>query len=322
MHRAALRKRMAMMIAVLAGAWSLCAAERSFTVEGRLVPGAQASVTLAGATTPYSNSTLTSPGGHFRFRKIEAGTYTLSAFVPARGEVRQTVVVTPSTADKRGRIRVEILMEGPQVRMDDMGEVSVRFLSIPDRAKREYERASDSLKDRDVKGAEAHLRKAVEIAPHYAEAWNYLGTIAYQTQRYPMAEQMFRRSLKEDENLYEPLVNLGGVLISLERFQEAEGYNRHAVLQQPNDALAHSQLGLNLLGLEKLDEAEKHLRKAIELDPAHFSHPQLLLAEVLLRRRDQIAAAAVLQQFLEYHPDNPSAPLLREQIAKLGNTGP
>lgn len=309
-------------LAMLFAGPALYAAGKTFTVEGRLLPGAQASVTLDGATTPYNNSTLTTASGQFRFRKIEAGTYTLSVFVPARGEVRRTVVVTPSTADARGRVRVEIAMEGPQLRLEDTGKVSLRALSIPDRAKREYERAAGSLKTRDVESAEAHLRKAVEIAPHYAEAWNYLGAIAYQTQRYPLAEQLFRRSLEEDGTLYAPLVNLGGVLLTLGRLKEAEGYNRHAVLREPGDALAYSQLGMNLLSLDRLDEAEKHLRTAIELDPAHFSHPQLTLADVLLRKGEIREVATLLEQFLKYHPDHPAASQIREQMDKLAPASP
>lgn len=299
----------------------LSAAEKTFTVQGRLLPKAQASVTLAGATTPYNNSTLTTASGEFRFRKIEAGTYTLSAFVPARGEIRQTIVVSPSTADRRNRVRIEIAMEGPQLRREDVGKVSVRSLSIPEGAMREYERAANSLKKRDVEAAEAHLHKAVEIAPHYAEAWNYLGTLAYQTQRYPLAEEMFRRSLEEDNTLYAPLVNLGGVLITLGRLKEAEGYNRHAVLREPGDALAYSQLGMNLLDLDRLDEAEKYLRTAIELDPAHFSHPQLVLADVLARKGKFEEIPAVLEHFLKYHPDHPAASQIREQIEKLVSAG-
>jgi Tfp pilus assembly protein PilF len=61
--------------------------------------------------------------------------------------------------------------------------------------------------------------------------------------------------------------------------------------------------------------AEKYLRKAVEIDPAHFSHPQLLLAEIHLRRGNPDAAADVLEDFLKRHPDWPHATALREKIA-------
>lgn len=296
---------------------SLGLAQQPLTLEGRFTPPAVGSISLHGATTPFATSTLSHANGSFRFRRVDPGTYTLNVFVPGRGEVRQTVVVTPSNADPKGRVHVSVAMEEAPIEREGALGVSMRALSVPGKAKREYAEAQKKLARRDIAGAEEHLRKAVEIAPQYAEAWNYMGTIAYQTQRYPQAETLFRRSLEADANLYAPLVNLGGVLINLMQFEEAATYNKHAVLRQPHDALAHSQLGMTLLQLGQLREAEKHLREAIRLDPAHFSYPQMHLAEVLLRQGYRGEAADVLEQFLRQYPDHESADAIRGKIAQL-----
>jgi tetratricopeptide (TPR) repeat protein len=300
----------------------LFAPQETFTLEGRFRPPAQGSVVIYGATTPFTESTLSDPGGRFRFRKLEAGTYTLTVFVPGRGETRQTVVVTPSTADNRRRVIVEMEMDDARLRREEAIGVSFRALSIPNEARREYQEAQKHLSRRDVDTAEKLLLKAVEIAPNFGEAWNNLGTLAYQTQRFERAEEMFRRALDTDDTLYAPLVNLGGVLLNLMKLEEAEPFNRHAVLKQPADALAHSQLGMNLLGLGRLDQAEKHLREAIRLDPAHFSEPHLHLAEVLWRKNDRRGAADVLERFLVQHPDHPAAAPLREKIAEIRAQNP
>ncbi len=292
-------------------------AQKTLTLEGRFTPPAVGSVSLHGATTPFVDSTLSQASGTFRFRRVEPGTYTLNVFVPGRGEIRQTVVVTPSNADSKGRVRVNVAMDEAPIQRESALGVSVRALSVPDKAKREYQQAQKKLARRDIEGAQQHLRKAVEIAPHYADAWNYMGTIAYQTQRYTEAEALFRRSLEEDADLYAPLVNLGGVLINLMQFEEAASYNKHAVLRQPHDALAHSQLGMSFLQLGQLSQAEKHLREAIRLDPAHFSYPQLHLAEVLLRQGDIAETANLLEQFLKQHPDHEAATAIRNKITEL-----
>jgi Tfp pilus assembly protein PilF len=91
------------------------------------------------------------------------------------------------------------------------------------------------------------------------------------------------------------------------------------VLKRPNDALANSQLGMNYFALGKMDLAEKYLLEAVRLDPAHFSHPQLLLAEIYLRKNDRARAAAQLEDFLNRHPDWPSADQMRNAITKLRN---
>jgi Tfp pilus assembly protein PilF len=287
-----------------------------FELVGQLTPETRASVTLHGATTPFSESTLANSRGRFRFRKIQQGTYTLSAFAPGVGEASQTVAIGPGTAE-RSRVSVVVRLRETREAITAGAKISVRELSIPDGARREFDAAQEKLSKRDVEGANEHLRRAVEIAPQFSAAWNNLGTIAYQTQRYPEAEGYFRRALDEEPGSFAPLVNLGGVLLNLKKLKEALKYNRHAVLNRPEDALANSQLGMTYFETGELDLARKYLEAAKTLDPAHFSRPQIVLAEVHLRRGDPLAAAAELESFLKYHPDSAGGERLRKTIEKL-----
>jgi tetratricopeptide (TPR) repeat protein len=168
-----------------------------------------------------------------------------------------------------------------------------------------------------VEGAVSHLERAVEIAPQYSIAWNNLGTIAYQSRRFTDAERYFRRSLEQDRTAFEPLVNLGGVLLTVGNLDEALEYNVGAVLARPNDALANSQLGMTYFAVGSLNLAEKYLEIAKRLDPGHFSHPQLTLAAIHVRRHESAKAVAELEDFLQRHPDSPRAAELRETITRM-----
>ncbi len=303
---------------------AVCSAQAQadrYELRGRLTPGARASVWLHGATAPFEDSTLADDDGHFRFRDLLAGTYTLGAFVPGRGEMRRTIEIGPSQADPKKRIELRIEMRDSEFESHDSARrgalVSAKELAIPEQAHREYDEAERRLTRRDVEGAVAHFERAVELAPQFAAAWNHLGTIAYQTRDFPRAESCFRKALQADAQFYQPLVNLGGVLINLSHFDEALQYNLYATLTRPNDALANSQLGMNYFFLNQLDLAKKYLTTAKHLDPAHFSHPQLMLAQIDLRRQDRAAAAAELEEFLQYHPDAPQAGKVKEDITKL-----
>ena len=292
-----------------------------YELRGHLLPATRASVWLDGATAPFEDSTLAADDGSFRFRNLPAGTYTLGAFVPGRGEMRRTVEVGPSQADSRNRIEMKVewhegdLESRDSARRDAM--VSVKELAIPDAARREYNEADKRLERRDVEGALAHLERAVELAPQYSEAWNHLGTIAYQARDYVRAENCFRKALEADPDAFQPLVNLGGVSINLGEFEPAVQYNLYAALARPNDALANSQLGMSYFYLGKLDQAWKYLTAAKRIDPVHFSHPQLLLAQIALQRGDRAAAAGELQEFLQYHPDSPEAGQVKQKLAQL-----
>lgn len=295
--------------------------QRTFDLEGRILPEARAAVYLHGATSPFSASALSDTRGRFQFRKLAAGAYTVVVFLPGRGETRQTIDVGPGLADAQGRVPLAVevaeakLVTADLVRRKNL--ITAKELSIPDKARREYAEAQKCLGRRDVAGAVSRLERAVKLAPQFSAAWNNLGTIAYQSREFPKAEGHFRRALEEDPEAFEPAVNLGGVLLTLEKIDEALKYNLYSVLVRPNDALSNSQLGMNYFYLGDLDRALKYLKTAQGLDPGHFSHPQLLLTEIYLRRSDPQAAATALEDFLKHHPDWPAAPKLREAIEKL-----
>jgi Tfp pilus assembly protein PilF len=291
-----------------------CAQAADFELIGHLQPEQPLPVYLQGATTPFNATTEADLNGRFHFRMLLAGAYVLMV-----GGLQRTVEVGPSLADSRGRVRVTFDLRGADAEpiFDRKASVSVRELSIPKEARREYADAQKALERRDVSAAVAHLKRALDLAPQFSAAWNHLGTIAYQTGQYVEAEADFRKALEADPDAYAPLVNLGGVLINLTKWDEALECNRRAALKSPNDALANSQLGMAYFYSGKLDAAEKYLRAAKQIDPAHFSHPQLLLAEIHLRRNEPEAAAGELEDLLQRHPDLPNASQIREEVARL-----
>jgi tetratricopeptide (TPR) repeat protein len=296
----------------------LLAPAEVYDLTAQISPPGIASVTIYRLASPFTATTLSDEAGRFSFKKLESGAYTVAVFEPSRGEARQTIEVGPSNADARGRVTLTIaLKESDFVFADAMRRrhaVNTKQLAVPEKAVREYQEAQKDLARKDVAAATRRLERAVEIAPQFATAWNNLGTIAYQTQHYLRAEECFREALAQDPQAYEPLVNLGGVLVNLHKLDEAWDYNVHAVLVRPNDALANAQLGMTYFELGNFEKAEKYLARAREIDPAHFSHPQLLLAEIHLRRGDTRAAAVELEDFLKYHPDWPKAAEMRAKI--------
>ncbi len=271
-------------------------------------------VFLQGSTTPFTTKTLADPSGQFSFKKLLRGTYTLIVAVPRAGEQKQTVVVSASLADSKGRVEVTVVFE-PKPSQEDAHEISTTQLAIPDGAQREYEKALARLEKRDVTGAVEHLRKAVEIAPRFSVAWNHLGTIAYQTKKFEEAEKYFREALRHDPDSYPPLVNLGGALISQGKTADSVEINLKAVKVRPDDALAHSQLGQSYFFLGRFEEGEKHLKQAKALDPKHFSMPQLILAEIFNRKGNVSAAIEELEEFLRFHPDSDFAPKVKQAVA-------
>lgn len=276
---------------------------------------------MFGATSPFQAQALSDESGRFQFKKLRAGAYTVSVFLPLHGEARKTIEVGPGTSDSRGRVRLDLRLTEADFEYSDsvrrQHAVRAGELTISDAARREYDQAAKDLTRHDSESAAQHLRRAVELAPQFGNAWNELGTIYYQTQKFDRAEECFREALAIDPQAFEPLVNLGGVLITVHNLDEAWRYNGLAVLMRPDDALANSQMGLTYFEMGSYDLAIQKLEKARQLDPAHFSHPQLVLAEIHLRRGEKAAAAEALADFLAHHPDWPQAAKMRQEITEL-----
>ena len=296
------------------------AAAPVYELSGRVLPKSRAFVSLYGTSSPYSANTFVFPGSQFHFRKLPPGAYTVVVFMRSRGEARKTVEVGPGTADRHRRVSFDLDLKnadfvfGSALRQHT---VSVKQLSIPAPAWRDYREAQKELNKHDVDGALKHLEDAVDRAPQFAPAWNNIGTIAFQQRNYARAEECFREALDQDPQSFEALVNLGGVLVMVHKLDEALTRNSLAVATRPNDALAHSQLGMTYFLLGQFDLAIKHLEEARAIDPSHFSYPQLVLAEIHVRRRDPTAAANALEDFLAHHPDWPQAEGMRKRIAEL-----
>jgi len=270
-------------------------------------------VFLQGAITPFSARTQMGPDGRFTFKNLPAATYTLIVDVPRAGEMRKTVEVGPSFADSKGRVALTVTFDQASP-IEKKQVVSAVELSVPNSAKVEYNKAEECLARQDLKGAIDCLKKAIEIAPQFAAAWNHLGTIAYQTKQYQQAEEYFREALERDPEAYSPLVNLGGALLAQGRIADSLPANERAVKAKPDDPLAHSQLGQSLYFLGKLDEAERHLKQSKALDPSHFSYPQLVLVEIYARRNQLSAAIAEIEEFLKLHPDSEMVPKMRKVL--------
>jgi Tfp pilus assembly protein PilF len=300
---------------------ALFAGDSLYELSGRLATEERATVSLFGADSPFQASTESDESGRFHFHNLRVGAYTVAVYVRGRGEARQTIEVGPGTADAHRRIELTLQFKDSDYALNEAvlrrNTVSTRQLTIPDAAQREYQEAVKDLARHDAASAVKRLEHIVEAAPQFADAWNTLGTIAYQTGQYGRAERCFRTAMEQDPKAYAPLVNLGGVLIDTNKLDEALIYNQDAVLIRPNDALANSQLGLTYFSVGNFDLAIKYLEIARRIDPAHFSHPQLVLAEIHMRRGEKREAADALEDFVQHHPDFPTAGKIRESIAKL-----
>jgi len=263
-------------------------------------------VQLSGPYGPAGFSTLADIKGGFRFKKVPAGMYILTAFVPQVARAKRTIEIGPSFADRKGRINMTLQMQ-PRPYRPGSYQVDAMQLSIPETARDEFAKGQQRFSTRDFSGAAGYFRRALDIAPQFSAAWFQLGLIACQEQRFQQAADHFREALKYSPENYMALLNLGGVLLAQRNAGEAAAVNERAVKARPDDAQAQAQLGYSYLLLGRLEEAETHLKRTVSLDPANYYYPQILLADIYSQRGDNASMVRELEEFLRLHPDSQKA---------------
>lgn len=122
----------------------------------------------------------------------------------------------------------------------------------------------------DLQGAEAALRKALELQPRFPEAHFVLGLVlADRVGEEPAGKAEFEAAIAQRPNFADAHFNLGvihwkenNVQLALESFQKAARF-------RPDSAEYRFRLGQALAQAGQPDKAVSELRYAVELDPAH-----------------------------------------------------
>jgi Flp pilus assembly protein TadD len=273
-------------------------------------------VNLFAVGSPYYKRAVAQHDGRFKFKNIEPGTYTIHFAIPRVGQLTRTLELTHSFADAKGRIERKFEYTPDDLslllRPEERATVSVRELGISPRSRREFEKAQIRLRADDADSALFHLQKAIDQSPEFLEAINSTGIIYFQRKNYAEAEKFFRMALELDADAFEPQLNLGGVLLMQGKGAEAREVNEQAYNVFPQEALAAAQLGLSYFLLGDYGQAIRYLDQAKELDAAHFTFPQITLAQIFLRLNQPEDAMKEVEEFLRLHPDSAEVPKARE----------
>lgn len=269
--------------------------------------------TLRGAlATIYAESQ-----GQFEFQGVQPGTYYLE-FEADRQRFRlvnETVQVyramptvlsvtlkpiNPGEGSKPGTVSVAELKE-----------------KVPDKARKEFEKATVAGSQGRTDEAIAHLQKAISIFPSFIRAHNDLGTYFLSQGKLDKAEEAFRKAIALDSSAFNPLLNLGIVLVHKQAFAEASDQLTKALSLEPNSSAAHLYAGLAFMGTNNLDAAEKDLKSAYSLGGQKFGVALYHLGQVYMSRGDRAAALKSFEQYLSVVPDARNAEQVQKLIAML-----
>ncbi|HYL10239.1 MAG TPA: tetratricopeptide repeat protein [Candidatus Acidoferrales bacterium] len=246
---------------------------------------------------------LTDAEGRFQMNGLHEGTYFLGVREKGYDEIQETVQVSRGS----GGLTFWLKKSDAPAAEETGPTVSVRELSIPAKARHEFQKGMERREKEDPAGSVPHFQRAIGIFPSYYEAYLQMGFANESMGQTAEAEKAIRTSVElSDENFAEADFALCELLDNQKQFDDAEKMARHGLQLSPASWVGHFLLSQALYGMNRFKEAEESAKKVLSLK-RNFASVHLLLANIHLRRHDRPALLEDLNSYLTLDPDGPQA---------------
>jgi tetratricopeptide (TPR) repeat protein len=252
--------------------------------------------------------------GRFQFKRVAEGHYFVLVRTDQGREVRRSIEVRSSFADRKKSVAITIDMHS-SARVLDQYQVAAPALAVSERAKQEYLKSIATRGD--TEKTRQHLEKAIQLAPGYEDALNDLGALNHREGHYAKAMELFERALKMNPSSFLARVNLGGTLIALGDYERAVQENLRALEFRRDDSLALAQLGIALFYMGRYGEALRHLSEVKRIDPFAATLPGLFIASIHETQGDLPAAISEYEDFLVHHPQHSATVSVTKKLSEL-----
>jgi Flp pilus assembly protein TadD len=276
-------------------------------------------VALEAAEGGAVDDSRTSEGGKCHFTPTELGVYIVRLKQPGYKEVFVRIELTRAG---RGFADLELKPiagqapppDTPKTAGDD--PVFVGELSIPDKARQEFEKGQSALKDDKLDSGISHLRKALKLYEPFPQAYLLLGTAYLEQKNWKGAELALQKAISLNSKSAEAYLALGAVFNQTKDYPKAETALLRGLGLKPDAPGGHYELAKTYWALGRWQEAAPHARKAVS-DIPDLASPHVLLGNVLLKENNPQGALHEYQEYLRLDPNGSMAPGTRQMIEKI-----
>jgi tetratricopeptide (TPR) repeat protein len=195
--------------------------------------------------------------------------------------------------------------------------ISATQIAIPNQAKMELNRAHEAIVKKDFAKAIARLRRALEIFPRYALAYNNLGVVFESMNDRRHEREALEHAIRLDDHLAPAFVNLAKLDYQEKNYGEAETLLEKADASDPGNVDTLTLLADTQLLNRHYDSAIDTARAVHGLSKPHSALVHYISARALEHTHRAQDAVAQLQRFLEEEPQGPRAELVRSQLQSL-----
>jgi len=197
--------------------------------------------------------------------------------------------------------------------------ISAAALAIPGPAKKEFDKATQSLQNHDLDEGVGHLKKAIELYAQYPQAYAMLGAAYNQQKKWQDAQGALQKAIQLDPNEADAYFQLGATLNQEKDYVGAEKALKQGfqLVPEPAEGAApHYELGFACFSQGRWQDAEPQVAKTIAAQP-DFPLAHWLMAQIMLKKGDGQGAINEFQTYLKLDPNGPAAPSVRAVIPKI-----
>jgi Tfp pilus assembly protein PilF len=277
------------------------------------------------ATNTGTLSVLADANGHFGFRGLAPGNYSI---IVEGGEEYETATDSVYIdTDPRSRrmaapgftraYTVTIHLLPKRGAGTKAGVLNAALSGVPEAARSHYLKALEAAATNDSRKAVELLKTALYHHPNFPLALNELGVQYLKLGQPDKAADAVRSALKLVPDNVSARLNYGIALLNKKEFAEAEVQLRQVLQKNDASPTAHMYLGIALINLRNHAEAEKELQRAISTGGQSLSQAHYYLAGIYWKKGETKRAADELDTYLKLAPNAPDAERIRTTIKEL-----
>lgn len=195
-------------------------------------------------------------------------------------------------------------------------------LNIPKKAKKEFDKANESIARQDWNRARDELMRAVAIYPQYADAYNNLGVVYARLEDPTQEREALQKAISLNDHLASAYVNLGKMDIKAHNFPDAELELGKAANLTPADPQTLMLLANVELMNQHFEAAIEHCKKVHALPHDQQTLVHYIAARALEHQNRFADAIAEFHTFLQEEPQGPRADAVRKELQALEKQAP
>jgi tetratricopeptide (TPR) repeat protein len=251
--------------------------------------------------------------GRYAFSELRRAVYHLIATADGYETARQTVDLTRSPSHSI----VDIMMTPLRTDAGATELPSLTDTQAPRSARKEYEQGMKALAANRVPEAKAHFAKAVTEYPCYARAQTAQALGMVSDRNLGGAEAALRKAVDCDAGFTSAYLKLGELYNAELRFQESRRILEDGARREPGSWKFHYHLGVAYDGLGAYPQAEAEYLRSESLTPPAPADVHVKLADLYSKQKLYEKAYTQMQAYLDADPHGRFADKVRNVMGEM-----